>query len=306
LGILVVVAIVAAAAAAWTASGVINAPTPTLAADSYETVLAQVDTENTSVVSSRSDSLAKLEPGVSAISDFGGPAESQVDVRRHLESARSRALEALAEESPISGLLPVGGTLPSSAVIDNALDQADALYQQRVTEGTDTTLAIYQDLMNREFGDIPRRLAYRTLAMTVDRYVLWYRDHYSLDINSAKSTLYHNQSDTINSGLDSMKAGAEENLAAENRELDSKYSELLSALIATTVHQWSEEGTATSDSGKRAAVIAFLSEHLSGFSPAEFTLVPGPQPGAFPVVDNSTWAGREGELTREFSDAARK
>jgi len=52
--------------------------------------------------------------------------------------------------------------------------------------------------------------------------------------------------------------------------------------------------------------LAFLRERLSGFSPADFAFAPGLQPGAFPAAHNSTWVSREGELTREFSDAARK
>jgi hypothetical protein len=253
------------------------------------------------IIASRQSDLSLFSSGTF---EMPGAGYQAVSLEQNFGSRQHEAkysIERSLESAVLTGPLDVSeGYQVGLPYVNDALDEADALYSLRGSQGTEIAVEMYFDAMEQEAPFYLRHLGFRTLAGAVTRGVINYREMGSLPIYDRKSTFYQNESDTNLVNLNSIRQETENLLADRLGELDDRYDLLLAMLTDRVVQSMAINGTQVLDEHKISSIKELIQQHL-----AELSMNPrvgpwGSGASMIPEIGSNEWIDLENEISAEF------
>ncbi len=301
--IVVFVALLAIVAAAWVAAGALKEPAPVLPSAELDSLRAEVAKETDAVLSSRSDALDSLaETRVPIAGGVSGPA--RLEGVSSFESARNRAVSAMSDGREISVTLESGGLIPLSPTIDRAMNIANTLFGEAVTENTAHADTLWREAFENEGDDYISYLGFRTLDRVLGRDLISYSTLDSLALQEAKITLYRDEWMALRDSLELSRDSARARRDSGSSVLEHHYRTLLAVLIHRVSRDIENGEAKMLGPEDESGLMDEIAARLAGFAPVRLPGDRGMEPVPMPFSDQQAWLSLESERTREFGELA--
>jgi hypothetical protein len=294
------VSAIAIVAAAWELLSVLYAPAPRLPSYDINSLQAAVAEDTEAVVSKREGALGLLTGEAESEVSPGPSLHAFGDGGSDFESARNRALSALEERIGPVEQYASPGVLPPLLALDEALDEADSLYQRDIELYVAAAEGILRQGMALERSDHIRRLAYNRLVTTVRTDVISYRTLESLQIQKAKEQIYETEFRETRDTIRRTREGTRAERDKLYGNLQSAGSEALGALIDRVGASLSEGEAGSFGCFAENALLQDILSRLAGFEPLNLPSDRGLEVRPTPSLDHRAWLNSESGLGEEF------
>lgn len=225
--ILLYALLVASIAAAWVAVTALRTPAPQLAEDDLSAFESAVNEQTAALADAHREALGKLG-SIEKMSAPPGGIEG-TSTRGELENARERASAALTVG--IGATAWEMGSFEGSPALDEALDEADRLYEQSIEEQVSLQEAFVRESLARQEPDHIRLVGYRALQTTLGRDIVRYKLLESLPIQEIKLDYYRNEFDRANYAIREEREFAQGRKGEIRAEVESRYDPLLAEIV---------------------------------------------------------------------------
>ncbi len=294
--------LLAAIVATWVAVTTLEAPDPPMPGDELEAFKAAVSEETRIILADREAALASVETLGAPSSESPPSMGRRIDGTTAFEDARDEASRAVVEQVGTMSTPPMSGGLPVSLELDDALNEADRLYESRNAEATSIQETVFREAMESESDDYIRHLGCLALVRTVNRDIIKYRLMESLPLQEIKAGIYETEVQNARAALEESRATASERISGSLTELDCRYGGLLDGIVGGIATQIDEVEMEMIEPSRGLAILESLISRLGGFSPVRLPGGLGLSGAGMPVTDRVAWLAREGEMGDVFSD----
>jgi len=182
--------------------------------------------------------------------------------------------------------------------VDDALDEADRLYKERINEETETGVEVYRGSMRDEAEKYFESICFKGLADTVQRDVMAYRSLSSLVFQELKMKLYTERSKEAREEVERRRDEARSSLEDIRGELDVYYETLLKELAGKELEGW-ENGEEVHVWEFREDAVRLIRGWMEKFGMPEVRLG-GIAVGEMPDTQEGGWVESEREETEKF------
>jgi len=287
--------LVCAVIAAWIALSVLKVPElePTSSAeaafDETTTALAK------EILDQRNSDLAKLSEsqkiGFSGAINGAGIVGSSSDPRENM-IVQNEALEF----ASVNGDADSGHILRPSTDLLNALDTADALYDERLEKRVEVLVPYLRESMLNLRNASMQWFVYRTLIKTLNRDIIKYKDKNSLDLREIKYDLYTENYNEVHAYRESSRAKTHAHAMELEDEVRSEYDSRLEALLDELAVQIFRDA-GQNDIPAAYETLTAIKNRIYGFNAPEIGGRITGTHGPLPEIDSTSWLGSENELT---------
>jgi hypothetical protein len=298
---LVPISLVMAILAALILARMLFALAPALPSDELAILTANVNTANSTLVTTSIEALDSVKSPES--SPERNPLNSQLygNAALSLNGSRNSELNFLSSLSGESKT-EADTRLLASPELETALDQADAIYKEKLDKSTESAVDIYRKSMALEAPFYIKYLGFLMLSNVIERDILSYRELNSLELNDAKSTYYKDESDSNRMKAQEIRAEAGDNVRRMDEGLEAQYSVNIDELVNKFI-EYAKSGIRQPETEQNIAVDTWVRGILDEFHPAAplaFHAPDNPRVG----VDTAAWVNHEKELVVAFGKAS--
>lgn len=222
-----------------TAYSALNAPMPEPEPGSDFAIRAfEIESGSKELISARNQSLSELINKLWVLPQ--AQKYSQKQVIAPIETVRARILESTALENPAVHKSKKMDFVKSREIISSALNEADLLFFQRISDETETALAVKRRSMGAESDLFLNRLASIAIKRVLERDVLGYREMNSLSLYEDKVKFYEERAEAIKKQIGELRKSAENEINARKSQGEIEYQAKLDELILKTTEEWEQ------------------------------------------------------------------
>jgi len=296
-----VVGVLAAVAVAFKVTlGVIDAKAPTIPSGELDELFYAINIDNADILLKRNAALDSAKPAVFPMGyqSLVQPLSSRAT--NSLDGARQSALSELQSQPSVTEKTYASGGLEPSPALRSALDEADALYKEKVDKGVELAVDAYRQSLSDQAPFYLRYLGFLELGNTLDRDLFSYRELGSLNLNDAKLTIYRTETERNRQKVDDIRSEAETGVKAIEDDLEAQYTSKVDSLADSYVEKAESGMKKHPDSAGTDAIVSWvrdlLAEYRTPAFPAGEDLPSKPQL----VTDTAAWVNKEKASAEKF------